>query len=238
VDIYLVGGAVRDEILGEKSKDLDYTVVLPPGSYADPFEFMAEELESRGYKIFVKTPQFATVRAQTPDRKETADFVLARKEGPYSDGRRPDWVKIGTLMDDLARRDFSMNAIAKDAFGGTFDFFGGRKDIDEGIIRTVGNPIDRFTEDALRAVRALRFSVTKNMEIAPDVAFAMVDDDVLDAIQNKISDERIDIELKKMFAGGTTLECIRALSQFPALTYAMTAGGVSLTSTMKQIKKG
>jgi tRNA nucleotidyltransferase/poly(A) polymerase len=260
MEFYEVGGCVRDEILGQPSKDIDYTVVLDEGDFVPrrtkagnvvidhPFDIMTAELRKKGFRIFKEDKKFLTVRAQFPrynghpavikhgDSGLTADFVLARKESGYTDGRRPDVVEPGTLEDDLARRDFTMNAIAKDTEGHIFDPFGGRADIDTGIIRCVGDPIDRFTEDALRAVRALRFSVTKNMTIAPDVAFAMVDNDVLDAIQNKISDERIDIELKKMFAGGTTLECVGALASFPALTYAMTAGRVCLTSTMKQQK--
>lgn len=260
MQFYEVGGCVRDEILGQPSKDIDFTVVLDEGDMVErrtkagkmfmdhPFDIMVEELKKRGFRIFKEDKKFLTARAQFPrynghpavikygSRDLTADFVLARKESGYTDGRRPDEVEPGTLEDDLARRDFTMNAIAKDTEGNLIDPFGGQKDLDEGIIRCVGNPIDRFTEDALRAVRALRFSVTKNMEIARDVQFAMQVASVLDAIQGKISDERIDMELKKMFAGGTTLKCIGALAHFPALTYAMTAGSVNLTSTMKQQK--
>lgn len=263
MEFYEVGGCVRDEILGQPSKDIDYTVVLNEGDIMQrrtkkgdwvldhPFDTMVEELEKRGFRIFKKDRPFLTVRAQFPsyDRSHpavirhgekglTADFVLARKESGYTDGRRPDFVEPGTLIDDLARRDFTMNAIAKAEDGTLIDPFNGQEDIDMGVIRCVGIALDRFTEDALRAVRALRFAATKNMVIAPEVSRAMIDDSVLDAIQNKIADERIDIELKKMFAGASTLTCIGLLAQYPALTYAMTAGNVSLTSTMKQIKKG
>jgi tRNA nucleotidyltransferase/poly(A) polymerase len=267
MEFYEVGGCVRDEILGQPSKDIDYTVVLNEGDFIErrtkagklfmdhPFDIMVEELKKRGFRIFKEDKKFLTARAQFPTynyshpavikhgtKGLTADFVLARKEGEYTDGRRPDVVEPGTLFDDLARRDFTMNAIAKvetDSAGDHYiDPFNGIADIEAGIIRCVGDPMDRFTEDALRAVRALRFSVTKHMTIDADVTAAMNNDSVLDAIQNNISDERIDIELKKMFAGGTTLECVGALAAFPALTYAMTAGSVSLTSTMKQIKRG
>lgn len=252
---YLVGGAVRDEIMGKTSKDLDYTVVLDeedmklrrPANMDDPytpltpFQVMSERLRIMGFKIFVETPEFFTVRAQFPKGDErgtggmTADFVLARKEGEYTDGRRPDQVEIGTLMDDLARRDFTINAIAKAEDGTLIDPFNGLIDIEHGIIQTVGFAGDRFSEDALRVVRALRFSVTKGFIIHPDTSAFMQRRDILDAIVNKISDERIDQELRKMFAHDTVAS-VMALNQYPALTSAMFSGSVSLTSTMKKIK--
>lgn len=239
--IYLVGGAVRDEIMEVKSKDLDYTVVMdevPPRSTAQTaFAVMAENLEAMGYKIFVETPEFFTVRAQTPDRKDTADFVLARKEGPYSDGRRPDYVEVGTLEDDLSRRDFSCNAIAKDADGSYIDPFNGRADIDARLIRAVGDPYARLSEDALRAVRAIRFAVTKGFSIEPELRYALEYKFVTEAIKDKIADERISEELGKMFRFDTVAS-IRMLNNFPALTEAMFSGRVSLDATLKTKGRG
>lgn len=237
---YLVGGAVRDEIMGHKSKDLDYTVVFDDGdleSVEDPFVFMTEWFENLGYKIFVTTPEHYTIRAQTPDRKETADFVLAREEGPYSDGRRPDWVKAGTLEMDLGRRDFSMNAIAKDTDGNYIDPFDGQVDIQNRIIRTVGDPYERIMEDALRAVRALRFSVTKGFIIEGDLYDALNHPDVDEAVRYNIADERISEELSKMFRYDT-IQSLRILSQYPHLTKAMFSGSVSLDSSMKTRGRG
>lgn len=237
---YLVGGAVRDEIMGVKSKDLDYTVVFDDGDLEgveDPFVFMTEWFENLGYKIFVTTPEHFTIRAQTPDRKETADFVLARKEGPYTDGRRPDFVEVGSLMDDLGRRDFCFNAIAKDSDGTLIDPFNGQRDIEERTIRAVGNPRSRLEEDALRAVRALRFSVTKGFVIDTNLQFAMESVNVLDSIKDKISDERIQQELSKMFRFDT-IGSLEALVKFPALTKAMFSGSVSLDATMKTKGRG
>lgn len=246
MEFYEVGGCIRDEIMGYESKDIDFTVVMEDYNIRDAkmlgislFDLMVTALKDAGFKVFLETPQFLTVRAQFPKNHKysrlTADFVLARKEGEYTDGRRPDVVEPGTLEDDLARRDFTMNAIAKAEDGTIIDPFGGKKDIYLGLIRCVGDPMDRFTEDALRAVRALRFSVTKDMKIAQDVRFAMESQGVIHAIENKISDERIDIELKKMFAFDT-VKSVVALNRFPALTRAMFSGRVSLTSTMKQQK--
>jgi tRNA nucleotidyltransferase/poly(A) polymerase len=255
--MFEVGGCVRDEIMGRESNDIDFTVVLEPSDVPaagtavgfDPYEFMNGELERLGFKIFLRTPEFLTTRAQFPkgeratvvdssDIKKgykslTADFVLARKEGEYTDGRRPDIVRPGTLEDDLARRDFSMNAIAKD--GEDFiDPFNGRQDINEGVIRAVGKALDRLTEDALRAVRALRFHVTLGFRIDHDLMFAMQTASVLDKIAGtQVSDERIKDELNKMFKANP-IASIMALNKFPALTAAMFNGRVNLEATMKQ----
>lgn len=267
--LYEVGGCVRDELMGRESNDIDFTVVLepdevPPAGTAvvfDPYESMNCKLRDMGFKIFLETPEFLTTRAQFPknditafkDRDGwhkvegnrraglTADFVLARKEGEYSDGRRPDSVQVGTLEDDLARRDFTMNAIAKyswsddDSDGATYiDPFNGRQDINDGVIRAVGNALDRLTEDALRAVRALRFHVTLGFRIDHDLMFAMQTASVLDAIAGtRISDERIKDELNKMLKVNPVAS-IMAMNKFPALTAAMFNGRVNLEATMKQ----
>ncbi len=245
MEIYLIGGAVRDEIMGVRSKDFDYTVVLEQREVDcinrfnyTPFEYMTMRLVEQGYKIFVSTPEHFTVRAQTPDRKETADFVLAREEGPYSDGRRPDWVKPGTLLMDQQRRDFTINAIAKATDGSYIDPFNGRVDIEHRIIRAVGDPFDRLAEDALRAVRALRFAVTKRMNIESELARVMRNEThIHNQIENHISDERIQVELSKMFRFDTVTS-LRMLSGYPLLTEAMFAGSVSLDATMKQKGRG
>jgi tRNA nucleotidyltransferase (CCA-adding enzyme) len=250
--MFEVGGCVRDEILGVASKDIDFTVVLDDEFAEDgfnrqgntPFEVMTLNLRKMGFKIFLETPEFLTVRAQFPDdgkthytNRLTADFVLARKEGDYTDGRRPDKVIPGTLMDDLARRDFTMNAVAKGSDGSLIDPFNGRDDIDARIIRAVGDPVVRLREDALRAVRALRFSVTKGFEIDPHLKFALEAVSVLDAVENKISDERIQVELSKMFRFDTVASLF-ILNEFPHLTRAMFAGSVSLDATMKTKGRG
>lgn len=263
--MYEVGGCIRDEILGVPSKDIDFTVVLDESEqdflsrrsgFITPFQLMVDNLRGMGFKIFLETPEHLTVRAQFPASYEfktfdeasgrpnyvqkkglTADFVLARKEGIYSDGRRPDSVEPGTLMDDLARRDFTMNAIAKAPDGSYIDPFNGVMDIRMRIIRAVGDPMERLTEDALRAVRAIRFAVTKGFDIERDLAKTMESFPVWKAVQENISDERIQVELSKMFRYDT-VESIRMLQKFPALTSACFAGSVSLDSTMKTKGRG
>ena len=252
--MYKVGGCVRDEILGVPSKDIDFTVVMEPVE-GDPFRAMVNRLKIKGFRVFLETPEFLTVRAQFPIRsvndldsmdedgnvikaqRLTADFVLARKESDYTDGRRPDKVQVGTLHDDLARRDFTMNAIAQDENGVFIDPFNGRQDIDDEVIRAVGVAFDRLSEDALRAVRALRFSVTKGFRIDKELQIAMQSKPVLDSIRYIISDERISDEASKMFRFDTVAS-LAAFNQFPALMSAMFSGRVSLDSTLKTKGRG
>lgn len=253
--MFEVGGCVRDEIMGVNSKDIDFSVVLEDSDFfapgisvisQHPFKVMVDRLEQMGFKIFLLTPEHLTVRAQFPRAPATikskrngltADFVLARKESGYTDGRRPDSVEVGTLEDDLNRRDFTMNAVAKDAHGNLIDLHNGVQDINDKVIRAVGSAQERLEEDALRAVRALRFSVTKDMRIDPELKFSMETAAVLNSIEHKISDERIMDELSKMFRFDTVASLL-ALQKFPALTRAMFTGKVSLDATMKQKGRG
>ena len=133
--MYKVGGFVRDQILGVKSKDVDYAVE------ASSFYDMERCIFEMGGEIFLSTPQFFTIRAKL--NGEVADFVLCRKESQYSDGRHPDKVEVGTIYDDLARRDFTMNAIALCEDGTYIDPHNGIYDIVRCLIRWVGSPNDR-----------------------------------------------------------------------------------------------
>jgi tRNA nucleotidyltransferase/poly(A) polymerase len=243
---YLVGGMVRDRIMGLNSKDADFSVVLEDSDFPtagtvvsvpEPFDTMRTNLIKQGFKIFVETPEHYTIRAQFPKGNNSfgvkdADFVLAREEGPYTDGRRPDWVKAGTLLMDQERRDFSMNSIAMDSDGTLIDPFDGQRDIAAKVIRAVGDPWERLTEDALRAVRALRFAVTKGFEIDPPLRFAMQSEAVLNSMSNQISDERIREELSKMFRFDTVAS-VNILNDYKSLTRAMFSGSISLDATMR-----
>jgi tRNA nucleotidyltransferase (CCA-adding enzyme) len=247
--MYEVGGCVRDEILGTPSKDIDFTVVLAQhdwnpigGLEFNPFQTMVDMLKKQGFTIFVTTPEFLTARGRFPKNHPVypgmaADFVLARKEAGYTDGRRPDKVVPGTLEDDLRRRDLTINAIAKDAKGNVIDPHGGVSDISLRLIRAVGDPFDRLEEDALRALRAVRFSVTKGFEIEPELAIAIESPAVHYRIVNKIADERIADELSKMFRFDT-LKSMTVLNRFPSLSEAIFSGRVSLDATMKQKGRG
>lgn len=192
--LYKVGGFVRDKILGVKSHDLDYAVECPS------FEQMREDIIELGGEIFLETPQFFTIRAKL--NGEVADFVLCRKESQYMDGRHPDRVEVGTIYDDLARRDFTMNAIALCEDGTYIDPHNGMFDIDCKLVRCVGNTEDRFNEDALRMLRAIRFSITKGFAIDYDIDECLYSWDFVNLLKN-VSIERIREEFYKCFACDT-----------------------------------
>jgi tRNA nucleotidyltransferase/poly(A) polymerase len=236
-----VGGAVRDKFLGVDSKDVDF-VAIPqdPSWFVDAdaaFMFLCTHLRLKGFKVFLETPEFFTVRAQVPDdhplkeRTNVADFVLARKDGPSSDGRHPDFVLPGTLMDDLQRRDFTVNAMAI-LDGELVDPFGGREDLDNRLIRFVGNPTDRIAEDGLRVMRALRFHITKGFNIEGQTWDA-VNSDFAAQMLNKVSVERIRVELEKMFLFDTVLTMETLSDVRRNLKKAIFRDGLRLMPTLK-----
>lgn len=206
IKFYQVGGSVRDELMGVKSNDIDYAVEAPS------FEHMRQAIIDRGGEIFLETPKYFTIRAKVPQLGCT-DYVLCRKDGGYSDGRRPDEVCAGTLLDDLSRRDFTINAIAKGEDGEIFDPFSGQIDIQRRIIRCVGNTKERFKEDSLRLVRAFRFAMTKNFLISGDIRECLRCGYILSGLKN-VSAERIREELTKCFAHDS-LGTLRLFHSFP-----------------------
>jgi len=237
-----VGGAVRDSLLGVKSKDVDF-VAIPKNpeihmNAEDAFHALVFHLQETGFKIFLETPQFFTVRAQVPDdhslkeRTNIADFVLARKDGPSSDGRHPDYVLPGTLMDDLSRRDFTINSMAI-LDGELIDPFGGQVDLEARLIRFVGDPHDRIAEDGLRVMRTLRFSITKNMNLHY-YTWDIIDTDFAAKMLMKVSIERIRGELEKMFAANT-LKTIELLNELDSnVKKSIFRDGLRLMPTLKQ----
>jgi tRNA nucleotidyltransferase/poly(A) polymerase len=239
IDILEVGGFVRDELLGIRSKDRDCTVVISgagPITVEQGFTILRDHLVSEGFTIFVETPEHATIRAHPPERGALpADFVLARREGPYSDGRRPDWVEIGTLADDLDRRDFTVNALARRVdTGEIIDRHDGITDLHNRVLRFVGDPAQRIREDALRVVRALRFVVTKGFTLDP-ASWEAINDDTVPELLAGISEERRDAELRTAFDHAATLDVVRLITSInPAVADALFAGRVRLTSTLKK----
>ena len=186
-EIYIVGGAVRDLILGREVKDWDFTTNLTP-----------EEIQ----KIFPKNSfynnQFGTISVVYGD--DIFEVTTYRTEQGYSDSRHPDEVKWGkTLEEDLQRRDFTINALALELKSSSsykvIDLYDGQKDLENKIIRTVGNPDERFGEDALRMMRAIR--------IASQIGF-LIEEKTFESIQKnanliqKIAGERIRDELFKI----------------------------------------
>ncbi|GHU39243.1 hypothetical protein FACS1894105_13890 [Clostridia bacterium] len=167
---YIVGGAVRDTLMGKAPKDYDIATSARPDKVTEIFE-------SRGISVIPTGIKYGTVTVRLHD-KTMYEVTTFRTDGIYSDGRRPEAVTFSdSIEDDLARRDFTMNAIAMSVTDGRefIDPFGGRYDIERGIIRCVGDARTRFCEDALRIIRAVRFRAVTGFSIAPDTAHAIVE---------------------------------------------------------------
>ncbi|WP_288958627.1 HD domain-containing protein [uncultured Treponema sp.] len=183
---YLVGGAVRDMILGKKGHDYDLATNATPKQVMGIFK-----------KVIPTGIAHGTVTIHIFGMQiETTTF---RTEADYTDGRHPDSIKFATTIEeDLSRRDFTMNAIAADLESGELtDPFDGQKDIRNKIIRTVGEPQERFAEDGLRPVRAVRFSGQLGFSIEEKTLAALSEPEVLKKTAS-ISVERFRDEFCKM----------------------------------------
>ena len=147
-EAFVVGGCVRDYLLGQCPKDYDVTTSALPEQIIECFE--GERLLANGLKHGTVT----VIRDDIP-----IEITTYRIDGDYKDHRHPEKVEFtSSLKEDLSRRDFTINAMAYSEKTGIVDYFGGKEDLKNGIIRAVGNPYIRFDEDALRILRALRFS--------------------------------------------------------------------------------
>lgn len=222
---YEVGGCVRDEIMGLKSKDIDFVAVASqelldktPGA-ADVFKSLVRHLQGQEYTIFLETADCFTVRAKFPKSHKnqgmTADFVLARKEVGYAPGSRKPQVVAGTLYDDLERRDFTINAIARAEDGTLIDPFKGQQDIAHYILRTPLPVEQTFNDDPLRILRAIRFAITKKMDIPTDMYHVIRGYDYYGKMP-VVSTERIRDELFKMFKHNT-MDTLRMLGVYSKL---------------------
>lgn len=133
--------------------------------------------------------------------KKPYEITAFRRDGDYKDSRHPESVEfVRSLEEDLRRRDFTVNAMAYNAERGTVDLFGGKDDLENGIIRAVGNPDKRFKEDALRIMRAMRFASVLGFEIEKETHDALLKNAWL--LKN-VSSERICTELFKLLCGKT-----------------------------------
>lgn len=238
-----VGGCVRDRLLDLRPNDVDVTVVAnsPPlnASAFEVFQELQDFLTSQGFTIYLSTPQFLTLRAKRPesfslggfDSTRDIDLVLARRDSPTSDGRRPDWVEVGTLADDLSRRDFTVNAMAMDLQGNLIDLFDGQRDLAEHRLRFVGNPMTRVQEDGLRSVRALRFAVTKGLKI-DGLTWDVINSVVAAEALQKVSVERTREELIKMFKADTKQSLLLLGSMHKRMLDAMFRDSLRLDATL------
>ncbi len=181
-EIYIVGGAVRDSLLGEEVADIDFTTNATPDQIKDLFDLTIDVGK-----------QFGTIQALLGNK--SYEITTFRSENDYSDSRHPDDVQFSTsLEEDAKRRDFTINGMALDSKGQLYDFHNGQEDLKRGIVRTIGDPLERFEEDELRKWRLVRFASQKGFEIEKNTYESLV----FDPDTNNVSLERIRDELVKI----------------------------------------
>lgn len=188
-EAYIVGGCVRDGIMGKTAHDYDITTSAEPRETERVFSDC--RVVETGIKHGTVTVLFKGM---------SVEITTFRVDGDYPDGRHPSEVSFSrNLEDDLARRDFTMNAIAYSPRRGIIDIYGGETDINARVIRCVGEPEKRFSEDALRVMRALRFSSVLGFDIEENTKSAIF---LKKETLAKVSKERIFSELKQLLCGG------------------------------------
>ncbi|BBW95850.1 CCA tRNA nucleotidyltransferase [Geobacillus sp. FSL W8-0032] len=203
-EAYFVGGAVRDLLIGRAIGDVDIA------TSARPEEVMA---------IFPKTIDVGSKHGTVVVVHEGTAYEVTtfRTDGDYEDYRRPESVTfVRSLEEDLKRRDFTMNAIAMDENGTVIDPFAGREAIARRLIRTVGKAEERFREDALRMMRAIRFVSQLGFSLAPETKRAVIDNAPLLA---HISVERMTMEMEKLLAGPFAGEALSLLAETGLCAY-------------------
>ena len=202
-EAWAVGGCVRDSVLGKEPHDWDMT------TSALPEETMAVFAD---HPVIETGLKHGTVTVLVDG--EPLEITTYRVDGSYSDSRRPDSVSFTrSLKDDMARRDFTINAMAAHPEKGIVDCFGGLEDLKNGVIRCVGDPERRFSEDALRILRAMRFSAVLGFPIEEKTAEALLN--IRENLRH-VAMERIFSELRRMLCGK---DAGRILRQFPQVLW-------------------
>lgn len=189
-ELYMVGGAVRDILMGKTPHDYDFATNATPDQ-------MLKIAEESNIEVIPTGIKYGTVTFRIDN--QSFEVTTYRADGNYSDGRRPDQVTFSTnILDDLSRRDFTVNAIALNMLSNVNEYvdpFNGIKDIENKFIRTVGDPVERFTEDGLRILRAIRFKFKFGFDMEENTYKAILDSwKLLDLIsQERITSEFLQI---------------------------------------------
>ena len=212
-EAWIVGGWVRDILLMSNSKsDLDIATTLLPKEVIEIFP-----------KTIPVGEEFGTVMVRLEgDSEKKWEVTTLRKDGSYGDGRRPDNVSFGTnIMDDLARRDFTINAMAIDVDGNLIDIFGGENDLRLNIVKAVGEAEKRIAEDGLRILRAFRFlDLEKNNLRALDTELEKAIKENIDML-DKVSRERITDEIRKILASNNPYGILMKMQELGVLSNIM-----------------
>lgn len=197
-EAYVVGGAVRDIVLGKPATDIDIATSALPEEVKSNFP--------RSIDVGIAHGTIVVLMDECP-----IEVTTFRTDGKYVDHRRPTHVTfVRSLEEDMKRRDFTMNAMALTKDEEIIDLFGGKEDIQNGIIRTVGDPNHRFGEDALRMLRAIRFSAQLNFQLEEKTSEAITNN--ASTIQN-ISVERITNELEKIWLSAFPINALKEIEK-------------------------
>ena len=165
-EVYFVGGCVRDMLLGKAPHDYDIVV-------DGDLDLIANDLSDNGWKVNDVGKNFLVLIASKFDQNSNTTFIIEiamfRKDGTYTDGRRPDYVNVGTIYDDAERRDFTINALCMNSDGTIIDLLDGTSDLKNRIIRVIGDTKQKLTEDPLRILRAIRFSIILDFDLDKEI---------------------------------------------------------------------
>ncbi len=184
-EAWVVGGWVRESLSGAPSTDMDIATTLLPDEVKEIFPHS-----------LMYGANYGTVAVRLDGHDDSWEVTTLRSEGGYGDGRRPDSVEFGVdINDDLSRRDFTINAMAYDSQWNLIDPFGGSTDLEEGMLRSVGNASERLGEDGLRVMRAYRFLASQKVEAMDAELKQAVKDNV--AMLGQVSKERIGDEMRR-----------------------------------------
>jgi putative nucleotidyltransferase with HDIG domain len=226
-----VGGYVRNRLLGVQGGDLDIATALTP-------EIVIERAEAAGLNVIPTGLSHGAVTVVLDGAN--IEITTYRGDGDYLDGRRPTSVKFGvSLEEDLARRDFTINAMAlplehldsEDWRDSVIDPFGGKKDLETGLIRAVGDPLLRFSEDGLRPYRACRFVAQLGFCVEPLTGNAIPQR--LD-VASKVAVERVFTELTKLLTSASAPAGLKALAEYGLLDLCLPELGPSIGCTQNE----
>ena len=209
-EAWVVGGWVRDALLGAPMHDVDVTT-------SAPWQETERVLRTAGIEVHETGTAHGTVTAVIDG--QPVEVTTYRVEGTYSDRRHPDEVRfVRDVREDLARRDFTVNAMAYHPDRGLLDLFGGREDLARGVVRAVGDPYRRFEEDALRVLRAVRFACRLGFEVEPRTQAALA---ACAPELDGIARERVGQEMDGIVASGRVSWALR--NEFDVLARAVPA---------------
>lgn len=245
MEIFKVGGCVRDELLGLVPNDTDFVLE------ASSFQVLREFVHSRGFLgvqnprktkpeeltvyRFQEFPLTLTLKAKDPVTGEVCDFACARREFDYNEGRVPSRCEVGSLLEDLSRRDFTFNAIAQGEDGKIIDPFHGKEDLEKKIIRTVGEAKDRFSENPIRIIRALIFFCRfEDFTFDPQIVEAFKDKELLNLLSIESDDRKLKGLNKILVNKNQNFDLLKVLVEFPLLHQAIFSN-IGLLASRKEV---